>query len=51
LNEIYLQINIRIKSFLFAGDLVLLASSEQGLYHAFDRLKVLCDQTGMKICQ
>jgi len=33
----------------FSDDLVLLASSEQDLQHAVDRILAACDQTEMKI--
>ena len=35
---------------LFAGDLILLASSESGLQHAFNDFAATCDIAGMKIC-
>jgi len=39
----------RINRLLFTDDLVLLASSQQSLQHAFDRFSAACDRTGMKI--
>ena len=39
----------RINRLLFADDLVLLASSRQGLQHALDRFSTPCDRAGMKI--
>ena len=41
--------NYRINYLLFADDLVLHASSEQGQQHTLDRFSVACKQTGMKI--
>jgi len=37
------------RPFTFVDDLVLLASSEQGLQHALDRFSAACDKAGMKI--
>ena len=39
----------RVNHLVFADDLVLLASSEQGLQQTLDRLSIVCDQVGMKI--
>jgi len=39
----------RINRLLFADDLVLLASFQQGLQHALDRISVACDRARMKI--
>ena len=39
----------RIDCLHIANDLVLLASCEQGLQHAFDRFLAACDQAGVKI--
>ena len=41
--------SFRINPLLFANDLVLLASSQQGLHHALNRFSAVCDQAGMKI--
>ena len=41
--------SFRINRLLFADDLVLLASSEQGPQHVADRFSVMSDQAGMKI--
>jgi len=38
-----------INRLLFADDLVLHTSSQQGLQHALDRFSAACDRTGMKI--
>jgi len=38
-----------INRLLFAGDLVLLVSSQQGLQHALDRFSAACNRSGMKI--
>jgi len=37
-----------INCLIFADDLMLLASHEQGLQHAFNLFAVVCDQVGMK---
>jgi len=39
----------RINRLLFSDNVVLLASSEQGLQHAFDRFSDVCDRPGMKV--
>jgi len=39
----------RINCLLFLNDLVLLASSEQGVQHVLDRFSAACNQAGMKI--
>jgi len=39
----------KIHYLLFADDLVLHASSEQGLLHTLHRFSAACDQAGMKI--
>jgi len=39
----------RINHLVFADDLVLLASSQQGLQHALDRFSAASDRAGMKI--
>jgi len=39
----------KINRFYLAGDLVLLASSEQGLQHALAWFSAACHQAGMKI--
>jgi len=41
--------NCNIRRLLFANDLVLLASFEQGLQHALHWFSAACDQAGMKI--
>ena len=40
----------KIGRLLFAGDLVLLASSESGLQHALNDFSAACDIAAMKIC-
>jgi len=42
-------VSCRSNRLLFADDLVLLVSFQQGLQHMLDRFSAACDQAGMKI--
>ena len=48
-NEGFTVRSCRISRLLFVDDLVLHASSEQGLQHTLHRFSVVCNQTAMKI--